>query len=219
MWLIIEVDGVVMDVQPAYWAAYRAGVAAVGLAPADARTFWRLIRTGAADEQLLERARPHQVKQMRSEFDQRLASEDALTAIKLHDGVTPVLEHLARRFDLHAISTHTNTSAVLNALRNTPAGRFFQSIDRIEPDPAMASRTAQRLMDAHRPAAVLGASELIVRAASGVEAINIGIASGTCIGKRLAKWGTAAVYPDLSTFADAVDSSDAELVRAGLLIA
>jgi phosphoglycolate phosphatase-like HAD superfamily hydrolase len=219
MRLLIEVDGVILDVQPAFWAAYRGAVARVGLAPADARTFWRLIRTGASDEQLLERARPHQVKQMRAELDQRLESAEVAGTMILHEGAADALGRLVGRFEVQAITRFANTGALLAALRPTAAARYFELIDRIDAQAEAAARTIRALVDARPPAAVLCASALMARAASEAEAINIGIASGACIGKRLAKWGTAAMYPDLPAFADAVDRGESELVRAGLLLA
>ncbi len=70
MKLLVDVDGPLLDVQPAYWDAYQQAVSELGLARIDSSTFWRLVRSAASEGVLLRNSKPRHWKV----FQERLAA-------------------------------------------------------------------------------------------------------------------------------------------------
>lgn len=211
MHFFLEVDGVVCHEKARYWHAYCEAVAQVGLARTDEVSFWRAIRTGAGADRLLQQAKPHHLLRFAQAFEASLESPESIALLSPHDGVADWLSRLGHRDRYTFFSTGRfldGRSSVLGRLGLPGAERgemvaLERAIDAAGCDGAHVMLVAQRA-SANKCAAA--------------DLRTVGIASGSCIAKRLAGAGALAVYRDLDAFAQAMDQCADELVRMGLVL-
>lgn len=220
MQIIVEIDGVLLNVRPATWEAYSRAVAAVGLARKDEPTAWRLVRTAAADGQFISDARTHQVEKFRQVFDAALDEDDVLAALQPHDDVHETMRTLYDLGPFAGVTCGANLAARLNVLRANSLADAFPKLTQV-PAPADAGGSALRAVAASRTdesvVVVLAASVGLIKAADEAGFVPIGIASGAAIAKRLAAAGARATYPGVAEFAAALRNGDESLRRAGLV--
>lgn len=208
MRFFIEADGVLLNLKARYWHAYSAGVAKIGLARTDETTFWRLLRTGAADDRLLQRAKEHHLKVFRAEFDDALERKDALDSLAPHEDIDAALIRLIKRGRCTVFTAGSNRLDRLNQL----PGSVIEENSLLDAGDIVSTAKSE---PAH---AVLVAEYKTARGCIDAGLRTVGIASGSSIAKRLAATGVGAVYRDLEAFVDAMDCGDEPLVRMGLVL-
>lgn len=219
---IVELDGIVWDVKARYWHAYSEAVQEIGFARTDKTTFWRLIRIGASDGELVRDAKPRHLEAFREHFNRVLEGDDAIGRMTLHDEPADTLR-LLREVDAGALATTgvnlDGRGKLLHA--GGLSDKFPQPIVVSRPcavGAATLSETANTLASGG-PVVVLGATEPVIRAADEAGLIPIGIASGPCIGKRLAGCGARATFPHIEAYQLARQEGDADLEKVGLTMA
>ena len=192
--ILLEIDGPVVDVQPAYWLAYQKTVADLGLARIDQATFWRLVRSGATTGQILRGSKPHHWKHYEARFVEFLDTDECVAQMRLRpDGMDALLAMSPR-----------NTVVSIDTMGNLPARRRIiesggNSVpsDRLAQVAGSLDRRAHQLVDlaAGDPhAIVIAASDRLVRAASEAGLSCIGIANGPCTEARLTQAGATRVF-------------------------
>jgi phosphoglycolate phosphatase-like HAD superfamily hydrolase len=213
MIVLIEVDGVVLDVRSAYRHAYEHAVGCLGLARIDEATFWRLVRTGAAEGQILRGSKPRHWKQYRSLFDSALGSAESLARLRPREGVAEILRRLCGKHDVLLIVEADQADARRGTL--TDAGLLQRNCQIAAVGGGLDVRS-QKITGLCRDggrALVAGAGQRFLRAAGEAGLFCVGVASGPCTGKRLEQAGAERVYSDLEDLADAILRGADELGR------
>jgi phosphoglycolate phosphatase-like HAD superfamily hydrolase len=204
MHVLIEVDGAVLDVRSAYWRAYEEAVGQMGLARIDQGTFWRLVRTGAAEGQLLRGSKPRHWKQYRTLFDAALGSEYSVALLRPHDGVPDLLRRLAGRHEIRLIIEGDDGGGRERVLAE--AGVAGRNCRVVAVGGGLDDRScglAELCRDGGRALAA-GASPRFLRAAGEAGLFCVGVTCGPCTGKRLEQAGAERVYADLEDLAEAI---------------
>ncbi|HRX86037.1 MAG TPA: hypothetical protein P5572_13540 [Phycisphaerae bacterium] len=220
MQAIVEIDGVLFDVQAATWEAYSRAVAEIGLARTEESALWRLVRTGGADGQMVRGARPHQLERFRAAFDAALEDDAVIAKYVPHIDWRESLDVLRGLGPYSAVTAGSNLAARHILLRGNSLGEVFPQLTQA-PAPAPAGAAALREIAARhadeRLVVVFASSVELARYADEAGMVPIGISSGRAIGKRLAGAGARATYADLEAFAGALEKGDEALRRAGLV--
>lgn len=219
MQVIVEVDGVLFDVQAAMWEAYSRAVAAIGLARTDEATLWRLVRTGGADGQMVRNARPHQLEKFRQTFNAALEEDDVLARCTPHEDLRETLRALHDLGPIIGVTAGANLAMRHRLLRENGLAEVFPQLTGAGGSAAAGAR-ALREAASRRPeeklVVVLASSVEVTRAADEAGMVPIGITSGPAVGKRLAGAGARATYVEVPAFSAALARGDEALRRAGL---
>lgn len=221
MKIIIETDGVLCDIRPAWWQAYSDAVRSIGLARCDEETFWRLVRSGADDGQLVRGARPRQLESFRTALNESLEAEATLALIRPHEEAARIVAGLSATFEVVPFTFGANVAGRRGLLGRLGFSNGVELVGLpVGPAPARsAAMSALATVDAPgRPPVVLGSSEAAMRAADDAGLTPLGIASGAAIGRRLEAAGARVVYPELALFDEARRSGDGQLVRLGVVV-
>jgi phosphoglycolate phosphatase-like HAD superfamily hydrolase len=215
--VLVEYDGILCDLRKAWYQAYTDAVRAIGLARCDEETFWRLVRSGSDDGQLVRGARPKQLENFRIAFNASLESDATLHLLQLEADVAPIFASMGATYTLVFVTCGANVAArtpvitALNlpadALHGLPAGPTSVRADAVS---TLARADAPGL-----PAVVLCSTDTLARAADEAGLTPIGIASGPVAARRLEGSGTRVVYPRLESFEEARRGGDAHLARLG----
>ncbi len=216
MQAIVELEGILFNVQAAYWEAYSRAVGDIGWARTDEMTFWRLIRTGAEDGEFVRGARPHQVAAFRKAFDAHLESDACVARFRPHDDIRErlrVLRDLGRR---HAVSAGTNATAREELLTQHQFKEAIPDLTLATSPAAVGAGVLLKLAGGEVLTVVLASTEALAKTADAAGLVTIGITSGPCIAKRLSAAGAVATYKNLTDFAAALRIGDEALRRAGL---
>lgn len=216
MRFFLEAEGVLLDLKSRFWRAYSQAAAHVGLARTDEGTFWRLVRTGAGDDRYLQRAKDHHIKTFRAKFDESLQSPESVALMTPHEDIADALVRLRRRGDCVLFSSARDAANQFNPLIRPLAETIKLDTAAIQVLSIEQMLAAARSEPAH---VVLAAEFTTVRRCDDAGVRTIAIASGSAIAKRLAGAGAIATYRDLEQFADAMDESAKELVKAGIVLA
>lgn len=216
MKFILECDGVVLDVQPAYWAAYTAVCAELGAPRIDPAAFWRAIRKGAADGDLVRGVKPTRLRDFRRRFDERLEADEGIAAIEPHSDVGRALATLRQAGECVLVSTGPNRTARQKLLDAANLSVHFSRMKALSEDRGYRIDQLRVLSDGDPQTVVAAASETLILSAEDSELFAAGVASGTCTRPRLTRAGARVVFADLADLAECVAAGADELVSAGL---
>ncbi|NOX59874.1 MAG: hypothetical protein GXP29_13595 [Planctomycetes bacterium] len=214
MQIIIEADGILLNIRPAYWQAYQLAVREIGLACTDEGTFWRVIRRGDDLGLLLQGGKPRHVAAFEEKFAKQLASEAIAKKLALQEEAQAYCDDLRRLGTCHLVTLSAHSDVQTRLLRS------LQHVDAMLPvktiTEAGINNDLNSLTGGQKPVVVLSAHERLLRAADKLSFIPVGIASGACIAKRLPRCGAIATYRNASAFCEARAEGDPPLVQAGI---
>ena len=111
---IVEYEGVVIDVQPRYWAAHREAIRAVKFEGPVQAEFWRLWRMGSADSMFLPIGKPHHVAEYLRVRNERINSTDLMALDVPQPGANENLRVLKQLGVCH-LATLCDNRAGINA--------------------------------------------------------------------------------------------------------
>ncbi|MBN1512577.1 MAG: HAD family hydrolase [Phycisphaerae bacterium] len=196
MKLLVDVDGPLLDVQPAYWHAYQQAVSELGLARIDPATFWRLVRSAAAEGMLLRNSKPRHWKV----FQERLAAlldMDEYVARMVPQPGAARLTSTRPRLALQVVTLHDNASARQQIL--SQIGSLGAPIVSLAGPAEDRVRRLLGLADRQERSLVLAGHDRLVRAACDAGLPCVGIANGPRTAKCLTQAGASQTFPDLET--------------------
>ncbi len=183
MQIIVESDGVLINLRPAYWEAYQTAIHEIGYACADEGTFWRVIRRGDPLGLVVQGGKPRHIEMFEAKFKEALASPAAGKKLGLQDEVKAYCERLRKLGNCHFVTLSAQADAHAKLLQgvlssDTPTVHTLEEKN--------AKSQLQTIVGNNRPVVMLAAHERLIRTAEELGFVSVGIASGACIAKL---WG------------------------------
>lgn len=219
MRFIIECDGPVLDVQPAHWAAFSAACQELGLARTDASDFWRAVRRGDNDGQLIRGAKPLKIREFRRLYDQHLQSDEIIAAMQPHDDSTAALRSLANLAQCILIGPATNREARQRLLDGHDLSIHFTRMKSLSPDRGYRIDQLRTLAEGDRQTLCAVSSQSMILACEAADLFAVGIANGPCSHERLTRTGARCIFPTLADLAADLSARCPELTSAGFVTA
>lgn len=217
MKLILEADGPILDVGPAYWHAYAAALSELNLPKTDPDTFWRLVRRGAAPGEYIRGAKTQHIQTFATRFAALIESDEAVAQCRPQPDVADALRRITEHGECSLITVGRNRGARQQILSQHDLTVHFLRMMGLFGDPTRRPKQLCELAGDSRRAVVVAASTEVVRAAVRAELIAVGIAQGNCSANRLTQTGAALIFADLDALADDLDHGADRLSKAGLL--
>lgn len=217
MMIIIELDGVIIDLRAVHYQVYREVAAEVGWSRLDQVTYWRLIRTGGREAVVLPGARPGKVKAFWTLFDQRVEQDDAVARHVPHPQIDDALKTIARYGRCCLITIGSNLAARKRLVDRMDLADTPMQMERLDTDPRRRPAELRMLGGSDRRVLVVAGTDVVARSAGQAELLAVGVSSGSCAPARLHRAGADIVYSGLHELAESLQSGAKDLVQAGLL--
>ncbi len=214
MKIIIEIDGILTNLRPAFWQAYQEAMKHIGLACADEGSFWRTIRRGDPIATVLQGSKLHHVTAFESAFGTAQASAAFAEKLELHEDAREFFTKLKQLGTCHYVTLSAHAKVLSEMLTTVALPGCDTTVTTL--NDGQFSAELKSLAGGERPVILLSAGERLLQAADAIGIIPIGIASGACIAKRMPRFGAITTYRDVSAFCDARAEGDPVLVRAGI---
>lgn len=214
MQIIIEIDGILINLRQAYWQAYQAAMKQIGLACADEGSFWRVIRRGDPISTVLQGGKLHHISAFESAFSTALVDPSYAKKLELHEDASQHFQNLKQLGTCHYVTQSAHADALSGMLTQVAGSGCDAAVTPLSD--AEVNAQFQSLVGSARPVIVLSAGERLLQVADALGYIPIGIASGACIAKRMPRFGAIATYRNASAFCEARTEGDPVLVRAGI---
>ncbi len=220
MKFIIECDGVVSDIAPAWYAAHEQAAETVGWSRLDQATFWRLTRTKGREAPILPGAKPIKTKEYYATFDRLTETDENVALASAFDGMSETWRKLTRRGEIVFVTLGSNHAARSRTLESYNLERDLGEVNALSRDPRRRPGELAALAGSAAGAGrvlVVGATDALIRAAGQADLVTAGVASGACGIPRLTQAGADVVYRELGELAESLVSGAQDLQRAGLL--
>ncbi|MCP4249543.1 MAG: HAD family hydrolase [bacterium] len=217
MKFILECDGVVLNPEPQYWAAYSVACEALGLPRLDRAAFWRAVRRGTREGQLVRGAKPAQLIEFGRRYSEALDSDAAVAAMAPLSDVAVGLTALGDHGPCYLVSTGPNRQKRQDVLDTHNLAIHFTRMKALSDD--RGARTAQltHLAENNPRCVAACASPSMILAAEAAGLFAVGVGSGACSTSRLTQAGARCVFADAGELADSVAAGARQLVEAGLV--
>ncbi len=216
MVFLIECEGVLFDIAPAWYRAFHDAATAAGWSRLDQPTFWRLLRKDGLEADLLPGARPAKVEEFRKHFAERLESEEVLALYDPRPDACAALAKLSRHGRHTAVSLGANVAPRRTLIARAGLDRAIPRLEALSPDPRRRPAELRTLATGERRAIVVASTDSLIRSAGAAEMFTVGIADGACLAARLHRAGASIVFPSLEELAASLQKGAVDLIRAGL---
>jgi phosphoglycolate phosphatase-like HAD superfamily hydrolase len=217
MRFVIEFEGVLFDIGPAYHEAHRRAATEVGWSRLDQPTFWRLIRTKGRDANMLPGARPAKTKEYIRRFEEWTDRDEVIGRFAPRPGAGELMEKLMRHGTCVLASLGANLAARQQMLGVSDLEQWCPRLAMLNPDPRLRPGELRALAKEDSRTIVVTANDSMIRAAGQAELIAVGISTGACGGPRLRQAGADLVFESLDELVGGISSGGEALVRAGML--
>ncbi len=217
MRILIEFDGLIIDLAPTWYAVHKTVTAALAWSSLDQGRYWRLTRRQGRQADVLPGASSVKVDDYHRRFDEQVESDDVLSQATLHEDVRDTLLALSKHATLVMITTGSNLAARKGFLDRNKLGPLFERAVKLDPDPRRRPAELRVLAGGDPRTIVVSTAETLLRAAGSSDLFALGVSSGACLPARLHQAGAAVVFRDLSDLTDTLATGAQDLVRAGLL--
>lgn len=217
MHIIIELDGPVLDLEPGWYAAYHQVCGDMGLPRMDQAAYWRLVRRGAPDSEILRGAKPAQWREFRAAFDEAVTEDAIIKRYEPQENVDDSLSRLSRSATTTLV-THGQNREARKAMLDTSglSDRFGRTLG-LPADRARWKEALGSMADGDPRVVIVAASEILARTAQAGGFLVVGVANGACAARRLRSAGADPVFDDLDALADDLEKGSPMLISAGLL--
>ncbi len=216
MRFIIDCEGPVLDVQPCHWAGYSAACAELGLARMDPASFWRAVRRGAGDGELVRGAKPAKLRDFRRSFDEHRESDECAGCMQPQPGAAAALGVLRRSGQCILVTLGANARARQAILDAADLSVHFSRMKALSADRGRRVDQLGVLSEGDRHTVVAAASESMILAAEEAGLFAVGVCCGAATAARLARAGARCNFADLAELAECLDRNGDDLVAAGL---
>lgn len=217
MHFLIELDGPILDIAVAHYAAYHDTAGEIGWSRVDQSTYWRLVRTKGRDADLLPGARELKTEQYHDAFPRHFESDANLAKLTARDGIREVLTAIRKHGTVAGVTLGTNLKAREMFLDRAGLSPLFADVVALSPIATGRAAELRNAATGARRAVVVAASDELVRAAANADLFCVGVSSGTCSKPRLHRASPGVVYTSLEGLQESLESGADDLITAGLL--
>lgn len=213
---IVEYEGALANVRPRYWAAHQEAIAATGFRGPTEDEFWRLLRTGASEGQLVPYAKTPVVLEYTKHRNSRLNDADLIALDEAWPDAAMNLKILKDMGTCHLVSLCPNRDALNAALNRMDVWMYF---DKKQMLPADSDRRVQALQDIAAGTRTMALAGTIPFAYAANEAgcRVVGMKTGLAFPKQLRQVGVDVFFDSLDELTDALARHDPELERIGVI--
>jgi len=214
---IVELEGVVLDVRARYWRAHSEAIQAVGFTGPTESEFWRLLRSGATDAQIVRHGKERHVREYRRLRDERIDSSELMELDEAQPDAAANLK-LLKEFGTAPLVTLCRNREGINATLNRLD--LWISFDRKEVLPESRDRRPELLRELAgpgRPAMALAGTVPLALAANEADCRVVGMKTGLAYPKFMRQVGVDVFYDSLDALTDAITSRDPDLQKIGVL--
>lgn len=213
---IVEFEGPVVDVRPRWWAAHKAGAAAIGLEGPPEDEFWRLVRKGSPDGMIMRHARPHQLAQ----YTHVRAEQQNSTAFMALDEPQPALKQnlrvLKQLGTCHLVTTCRNQEGINATLDRLDIWMCFERRIILPEDRVRRLTLLKELAAGHSSTLAIVGTVPVALALSNAGCRCVGLAQGPAFPNNLRQVGVDAFFDSLDALTDALAARHPDLQRIGL---
>ncbi|GIK15746.1 MAG: hypothetical protein BroJett003_07100 [Planctomycetota bacterium] len=217
MRLILEMDGPVVDVEPAVWAAYTAAAGEAGVPRLDRAEFWRRFRFGEPAGRWVPGAAASKVPEFVRRFEARCESDECLELCAAQAETTTALIGLKRRAELVLVTIGSNKAARQRVLDREKLSEFFTRMLGLPGQPHLRAAPLRELHLMEGKTLICAASPALVQAAAGTGIPAVGIGQGIATAKRLMQAGASATFLTLAALEEDFDQGCPVLSAAHLV--
>ncbi len=213
---LIECDGVLLDSQPAFWEGYCSICAEMGLPKSAPDAYWRAVRRGDPDGELIQGAKPFKLRDYRQRFDEWIETDQAIAAMESHKCAAEAMSRLKDFGECVLVNLGTNREARQAKLDQEGLSIHFSRMKALSPDRGYRVDQLRALCENDPQTVVVAASEALVLIADEAGLFCVGLSCGGCTKARLRRIGARILFADLEALVACVVSGGDELREAGL---
>lgn len=217
MRFILEFDGVIADVMPAFYAAHRVAAEAVGWSRLDEATFRRLIRTKGREADVLPGAKQVKLEAYEVKLLEIVEEDARIADLTAQDGLFELFRQLLRFGSVVLVATGRNIDARRQWVARQPWAEHVERFERLDEDARRRPVELGVLSEGDERTVVVASSDVLVRSADAAGLFVVGLSTGTCSVKRLQQAGARVVYKALDELTTSLRDGAVDLIRAGLL--
>lgn len=217
MILLIELEGVILDVKDAYYHAHGIAATEVGWSKLDSSLFWRLYRKDPTGAKLLPGAKPNKIESYQKVFQTILESPEIISRMKVHDEMVDTLASLSAQGQLVAVTLGNDVNSRQQVLNEARVDNLFTQVIPLNNDPRRRPGELKMLAGGDPRTLVVATSGALLRASGSAEYLAIGVSCGPTMAPLLHQAGADLVYAALSQLVDSLGTGAADLIRAGFL--
>jgi phosphoglycolate phosphatase-like HAD superfamily hydrolase len=213
---IVEFEGPVVNVQPRYWAAHCEAIKAVGFQGPPESEFWRLVRTGAPDGQLIRFGKDRHVQEYARIRDERTDASDLMKLDELQPVASENLRLLKKLGACHLVTLSRNRDGINATLDRLDVWMHFDQKRALPEDQDRRVTAMREIVGGQRCTLAVVGSVPMAYIANEAGCKVVGIKGGTAFPKRLRQVGVDVFYSDLEELTEAITTRDPDLQRIGL---
>ncbi len=217
MRLILEMDGPVVDVEPAVWSAYAGAAGETGVPRLDRAEFWRRFRVGDPAGRWVPGAAASKVPEFVRRFEARCESDECLDLCAAQAEAGIALIGLKRRAELVLVTVGANKAARQRVLDREKLSEFFTRMLGLPAQPHLRPAQLRELHLMEGKTLVCAATPALVQAAAGAGIPAVGIGQGMATAKRLTQAGASATFLTLAALDEDFDQGCPVLSAAHLV--
>ncbi len=215
--IVIELEGAVVDVEPAHWHAYSQTAEAFGLPRTDRAAFWRIVRTGKPLAQALKGIKPKQLLEFEAKYQEALESDAAIEQCTPQPDMELVLPKLNRLAAVALVTAGKNRAARQALLDAHGLSMHFLRMTGLSARLDARTDQLREFTEENARCVVASTGDVVTRSAALAGVLVVGVNAAGATSQRLTQCGAQLIYPDLAALACEVDSGATALIRNGLL--
>jgi phosphoglycolate phosphatase-like HAD superfamily hydrolase len=213
---IVEYEGALVNVRPRYWAAHQEAIAAVGFRGPTEDEFWRLLRTGASDGQMVPHAKTPKVLEYTAIRNARINSSELMELDQGWPGSEVDLKVLKDMGTCHIASLCPNRDGLNAALNRLEVWMYFDKKQVLPADSDRRVEALQEMTGGTRTMAVAGTVPFAY-AANEAGCRVVGMKTGLAFPKQFRQVGVDVFFDSLDDLTEALARHDPDLQRIGVL--
>jgi phosphoglycolate phosphatase-like HAD superfamily hydrolase len=213
---IVEYEGALVNVRPRYWAAHSQAVAAVGFRGPTEEEFWRLLRAGASDGQMVPYAKTPKVLEYITLRSEALNSSELIALDESWPNAGLNLKVIKDMGTCHLVSLCPNRDALNAALNRLDLWMYFDKKQMLPADSDRRVGALQEMTAGTRTLAIAGTIPFAY-AANEAGCRVVGMKTGLAFPKQFRQVGVDVCFDSLDELTDALARHDPELQRLGVI--
>jgi len=213
---IVEFEGPVANVRPRYWSAHKEAIQSVGCEGPSEDEFWRLVRKGAPDAEIVRFGGLSKIQAYTAMRDEQIDSTDLMRLDELQPGTDQALRSLKQRGTAHLVTCCQNRPGINATLDRLDIWIHFDQKQALPENRERRVGTLSELTgEVGLTLAVVGTVPMAY-AAGEAGCRLVGVNNGPTTPNRLRQVGVDVLFDSIDELTDALDRRDPQLQRAGL---
>ncbi len=212
---LVELEGGVLDVRARYWRAHQDAIKAIGLTGPTESEFWRLVRTGARDAEIVRHGKDRHVKEYQRVRDELKDSTELMALDEAQPGADVNLKVLKEFGSAHLVTLCRNREGINATLDRLDLWMHF---DRKEVLPVSRDRREELLRElagSGRPTLAVAGTVPFALAAGEAGCRVVGMKS-LVFPKFMRQVGVDLFFDSLDELTDAIATRSPELEKIGI---